>query len=110
MNLSEVRAIYKPISKATFEALVRKPKVYKKSTKVVAQKTVDKIAKLIKTNRKVTRDYLFQFSGQSKTTSEAAIRIIFEKGLIRKEKNRMLPNNPVVYVWNKKDEKLQVNC
>ena len=84
--------------------MLRLSRTYKKNTKVVSEATIDAISKLIKTNRKVTRDYLFKFSGKSKTTSEAAVRIIFERGLIRKEKNKMLPNNPVVYVWNNNHE------
>jgi predicted HTH transcriptional regulator len=100
MNLSTVRNIYNPVGKVKFNELMRHDRVYKRTPKSIAKKTVDKVAKLIKTNRKVTREYLFKHLELSKTTTEAAVRVIFESGLIRKEKNKMLPNNPVVYVWN----------
>ena len=101
MNLSIVQGIYTPIGKNKFDSLERTPKQNLRSaTKVIAKKTVDKIANLIERNKKVTREYLFEHSGNSKSTSEMAIKVLFASGTIRKEKNRMLPNNPVVYVWN----------
>ena len=101
MNLSIVQGIYTPIGKSKFNSLMRHPKKKeRRKTKVIAAQTVDKISKLIERNKKVTRDYLFENSGNSKSTSEMAIRILFEKGTIRKERNKMLPNHPVIYVWN----------
>ena len=87
MNLSTVRNIYNPIGKSKFNSLVRNPAVYKRTPKSIAKKTVDKVAKLIQTNRKVTREYLFKHLELSKTTTEAAVRVIFESGLLPHQKN-----------------------
>ena len=52
MNLSTVRSIYNEVGKNKFSSLMCHEPVYKKTPKSIAKKTVDKVAKLIKTNRK----------------------------------------------------------
>ena len=106
MDLSTVRNIYNPVGKARFKAMCKPTTDKARKRKSIAESTVNMVAKLIKTNRKVTRDYLFTHLDLSKTTAEAAVRVIFERGLIRKERNKMLPNHPVVYVWDNNNE----NC
>ena len=101
MNLAVVQSIYTPIGKGKLNSVMSHPKKRElRKTKVIAKKTVDKIASLIECNRKVTRDYLFEHSGNSKSTSEMAIKTLFASGKIRKERNKMLPNHPVIYIWN----------
>ena len=101
MNLSTVRNIYTPIGKNKFDSLVRNEVTspYKKQTKLVSRETLDSIANIIKEKCQVSRLYLLEISGQSKTTTEIAIRVMFESGLIRKDRNRALNNHPTTYVW-----------
>jgi len=102
MNLATVKSIYTPIGKEKFNSLMRNEVIspYKRTLKVVAEATVNRIADLIKKKGQLSRAYLIKHSGQSKSTTEAVIRIIFESGLIRKEKNTAIMNHPTFYIWN----------
>lgn len=99
MRLSTVRGIYKEVGKEKFRSIC-KPKVEIKNKKApLAPNTLNKISKMIKTNRKVSRAYLLEHSGFGRTTTELALKTLFDKFLVKKEKNYSLPNNPAVYVW-----------
>ena len=98
MNLSEVRTMYSEPGKERLRNM-SKPAIKVLAKKSLSLDTFNRVTKLIKTNRKISRQRLLDSSGVSRTTTELCVKTLFDKFLIRKDKDYSLPSNPAVYVW-----------
>lgn len=98
MNLSEVRSIYSEPGKERLRKM-SKPAVKVLAKKSLSLETFNRVAKIIKTNRKISLKRLLDSSGVSRTTTQLCVKNLFDRFLIRKDKDYSLPNNPAVYVW-----------
>lgn len=98
MNLSEVRTMYSEPGKERLRNM-SKPAVKVLAKKSLSLETFNRVTKLIKTNRKISRQRLLDSPGVSRTTTELCIKALYDKFLIKKDKDYSLPSNPAVYVW-----------
>jgi predicted transcriptional regulator len=100
MNLSSLKAMYTPIDKARFDAMLL-PKAKVKAKRFIHEKTIKFIVSLIKANKRITRIALVTRSGLSKSAVDYAIQTLFDQELIVKKRDTKLIGYPVTYSMSK---------
>lgn len=104
MNESIVRGIYSHVGEAKFNSLLnpRKGKPKKDtSDRPITEATIDLIAGLIKKHKNPTRRVIIAKSYLSGSTVSNAIRILFERGAIKKIKVNPDSGRTIAYSLSK---------
>ena len=90
MNLSTVRGIYNNVGAEKCNGLLKKSKPKKDTdARPIKETTIDMIAGLIKRHKSPTRRTVIAKSYLSPSTVNNAIRILFERGVISKNRKEV---------------------
>ena len=98
MNYELVKSVYRIVGDEMFEKISPSTSKNKKrpATKPAIMKSV---RNTIRVRRKILLSELMERSEFSRSSVQICLRDLFNRNIIKKERNKMLSGYPVTYVW-----------
>jgi len=98
MSHGIAKSVYRIVGDELFEKI--SPSTSKnRKRKATKPEIMKSVINYIKVNRKILLSELIERIKFSRSSIQICLRTLFDKGIVRKEKNKNLSGHPITYVW-----------